>query len=607
MSSISLVTILFGVIMLCFIWVGLYTKIQNERQLDIDDAMHDTANYAHTFAEHTARTIRGLDEVVKALKYQAEKEGLAIDLPGLVQSKRFEGQPFVALAILNEAGDIVTASNISAGPTSARDRDAFRVHQYEDSGELYIEKPMPGRIVGKMAIHLSRRINKVDGSFGGVAVVAVDPYYFAEFYKQIHLGDQSNIALIGLDGILRVRQSGDDIKMGLDFSQAAVMKYVTVSKTGSFLSTGFLDSFTRINSYRVMEDYPLIVVVGVAEEYILKNFNARVTAYYRFCTLMSIVIVAFVWMLLVGIRQRKQAEEALAEQGAFLSSLLTALPIPVYYKDNEGRFLGVNKAFEVLHGVTNQELIGKTGGYILPLELAEKFHEMDQAVLRGQGIQVYENWLPDRAGARRDVVFHKAAITDSRGVIQGVIGAILDVTERKELERDLQIQATTDGLTGMFNRRHFLQRCMEELERMGRYGGSAVMLIFDIDHFKKINDSFGHAAGDTALQHLAVVCRQALRDSDLLGRIGGEEFAALLVECSLDKGLEVAERLRRTIQDAAIALADSTEIRFTVSIGVAECQHGDTIMALVARADGAMYQAKSQGRNRVVAAGREGV
>lgn len=604
-ETINLVTILFGIIMLSFIWGGLFMKVQSERQLDINDAMQDTANYAHTFAEHTARTIRGLDEVVKALKYQAEKEGLALDLPGLVQSKRFEGQPFVALAILNETGDLVASSNIPAGPTSAKDRDAFRVHQLEDSGALYIEKPMPGRIVEKMAIHLSRRINKADGSFGGVAVVAVDPYYFAEFYKQIHLGDQSNIALIGLDGILRVRQSGDDIKMGLDFSQALVMKLVTESKTGSFLSTGFLDSFTRINSYRVMADYPLIVVVGVAEEYILRNFNARVTTYYWVCTLVSIVIVGFVWMLLASIRQRKQAEERLAEQGAFLGNLVTALPIPVYYKDCEGRFLGVNKAFEVLHGVTNQEMIGKTGSYIVPPELDEKFQEKDQAVLRGQGVQIYESWLPDASGTRRNVVFHKAAFTDTHGAIRGVIGAILDVTERKELEKKLLVEATTDGLTGLLNRRHFLQRCAEELERMERYGGSAVMLVFDIDHFKKVNDSFGHAAGDSALQHLAAVCRQTLRDSDLLGRIGGEEFTAFLVECNLDSGLDVAERLRRTVEDMVTLAADGTQIQFTISIGAVKTHRGDTVMALLAEADKAMYQAKQKGRNRVVAAGRK--
>ena len=131
------------------------------------------------------------------------------------------------------------------------------------------------------------------------------------------------------------------------------------------------------------------------------------------------------------------------------------------------------------------------------------------------------------------------------------------------------------------------------------------MLVFDIDHFKKVNDSFGHAAGDSALQHLATVCRQTLRDSDLLGRIGGEEFTAFLVECNLDSGLDVAERLRRTVEDMVTLAADGTQIRFTISIGAVESHLGDTVMALLAEADKAMYQAKQKGRNRVVAAGKE--
>lgn len=605
-NGISVVTILFGMLLLGFIWGGLYYKVQSERQLELDNAVKETGNYARAFAEHTARTIRGLDGVLLFLKYKAEKEGLTVDIPGLVQARQFEGQPFVALAILNENGDIVAASQIPAEHVNNREREVFRVHQHEDSGKVFIERPLPGRITGKTAIHLSRRINKADGSFGGVAVAAVDPYYFAKFYQQVDLGDQSLIALIGLDGILLVRQTGDFIQMGLDLSQEKLMKLAGDSKVGSYISVSPFEGFTRIRSYRVMDDYPLIVLVGVAEEHVLRNFKQRITGYYELCIVMSAIIGVFVWLMLVDLRRRKQTEEALAEKGAFLNSLLDALPLPVFYKDTAGRYLGVNKAFEILHGRTNQEMIGKNVWDIAPPELAQGYHDKDQAVLCGQGGQTYESWIDDAAGVRHDVVFHKAAFVDTQGSIRGLIGAILDITERKRLENELLIQATTDGLTGVLNRRHFLYRGMEELERMHRYGGSVVLLLLDIDRFKTINDRLGHAAGDAALREFAATCRDTLRDNDLLGRIGGEEFAALLVECSLDRGLDIAERLRRIVEDTVVIAPDGMQIRFTVSIGAAECCKEDTIMTLLGQADAAMYQAKVQGRNRVVAAEGEG-
>ena len=605
-SGISIVTILFGMLLLCFIWGGLYYKVQSERQLELDNAVKETGNYARAFAEHTARTIRGLDEVMKFLKYKAEKEGLAVDLPGLVQARQFEGQPFVALAILNENGDLVAASQTPAGHINNRDREVFRVHQREDNGKVFIEKPLPGRITGKTAIHLSRRINKSDGSFGGVVVAAIDPYYFVEFYQQVDLGEQSLIALVRLDGILLLRQTGDFIQMGLDLSQEKLIKLAADIKVGSYISVSPFEGFTRIRSYRVMDDYPLIVLVGVAEEHVLRNFKQRVTGYYELCMVMSAIIGVFVGLILVDVRRRKQTEEALAEKGAFLNNLLDALPLPVFYKDTAGRYLGVNKAFEIWHGRTNQEIVGKKVWDIAPPELAQGYHDKDQAVLCGQGGQTYESWIDDAAGVRHDVVFHKAAFADTQGTIRGLIGAILDITEHKRLENELLKQATTDGLTGVLNRRHFLQRGMEELERIHRYGGSAVLLLLDIDHFKSINDRFGHSAGDAALREFAAVCRQVLRDSDLLGRVGGEEFAALLVECSLDCGLSIAERLRRIVEATVVVVSDGLQIRFTVSIGAAECRREDTIMALLGRADAAMYQAKAQGRNRIVAAEGEG-
>jgi diguanylate cyclase (GGDEF)-like protein len=160
--------------------------------------------------------------------------------------------------------------------------------------------------------------------------------------------------------------------------------------------------------------------------------------------------------------------------------------------------------------------------------------------------------------------------------------------------------ASVDPLTGMFNRRGFAEACARVIEREANGGRPVTALIFDIDHFKSINDRFGHPAGDEILKLFSAVVVNNLRISDLSGRIGGEEFAALL-PCPLEEGVIVAERVREAFEASGIA-CDEGPVDTTVSIGVAGGPAGTELEVLLAAADTALYQAKRSGRNRVEAA-----
>jgi diguanylate cyclase (GGDEF)-like protein len=160
--------------------------------------------------------------------------------------------------------------------------------------------------------------------------------------------------------------------------------------------------------------------------------------------------------------------------------------------------------------------------------------------------------------------------------------------------------ASVDPLTGMFNRRGFAEACTRVIEREASAGRPVTVLIFDIDHFKTINDRFGHPAGDEILKLFAAVVVNNLRISDLSGRIGGEEFAALL-PCPLDEGAVVAERVREAFETSGI-VCDEGPVDTTVSIGVAGGPAGTELEVLLAAADTALYHAKRSGRNRVEAA-----
>jgi len=157
--------------------------------------------------------------------------------------------------------------------------------------------------------------------------------------------------------------------------------------------------------------------------------------------------------------------------------------------------------------------------------------------------------------------------------------------------------ASTDPLTGMFNRRGFAEACARVIEREAKAGRPVTVLIFDIDHFKSINDRFGHPAGDEILKLFATVIVNNLRISDLSGRIGGEEFAALL-PCALEEAVLVVERVREAFENAGIVIEEGP-VDTTVSIGVAGGPAGTELEVLLAAADTALYQAKRGGRNRV--------
>jgi diguanylate cyclase (GGDEF)-like protein len=175
--------------------------------------------------------------------------------------------------------------------------------------------------------------------------------------------------------------------------------------------------------------------------------------------------------------------------------------------------------------------------------------------------------------------------------------SLADLEKTKD---QLNYLATVDPLTNTFNRRHFLELSERRIKRVQTSNGHASFLLFDIDHFKKVNDEYGHIIGDQVLQGMAQICMNNLRTDDILGRFGGEEFVILLPETKLEDARNIAERLRRLIAETPIE-TDIGPIRTTISIGIAikEKTAAISIDQLLSRADRAMYRAKQAGRNRV--------
>lgn len=294
------------------------------------------------------------------------------------------------------------------------------------------------------------------------------------------------------------------------------------------------------------------------------------------------------------------------DQLARLRAIADALPDPVFVLDDAGRYLDVfgGTARELYD--SSRFLIGRTLHDVLPAAQAERFLATIRAALEAGRPLVQEYTLDSEqvAGSAQDgpsgLQWFEARVAPIGDGGQGqVVWTAVNISARKRLEQELKDAAVTDPLTGVGNRRLFVQLLEKELKRQQRQPRPLALLLLDLDHFKRINDSFGHAAGDAVLRKVSRRLSGALRGSDTLCRIGGEEFGILL--CDAGAPMSLAERLCRCLADKPFGLPHGP-LWLTVSGGLSVYRDGDDADAIMGRADRALYEAKAAGRDRVVAA-----
>ena len=297
-------------------------------------------------------------------------------------------------------------------------------------------------------------------------------------------------------------------------------------------------------------------------------------------------------------------EDALREREEQLRFVLEGSELGFWDWNLETQSVKRNERWAIMLGYTYEEIQQTTQqwtDFIYPDD-RERAWASIKDVLEGRSLihKIEYRMLHKEGGYRWILDQAKVMQRDNNGNPIRMCGTHTDITERKNLELELERQAHIDYLTGINNRRHFMTLANNEHKRDKRHQHDLSLLMFDVDHFKAINDQYGHQAGDLVLQKLVIECREHLRTEDIFGRIGGEEFAVLLPETRIEAAIEIAERLRMITANTFQVLENGKSPHVTISVGVTSCSCiDDDIDLLLSQADKALYNAKNSGRDKV--------
>lgn len=513
--------------------------------------------------------------------------------------------------VMDEKGKVIASNRPELIGRDLSYRDYFQaVKQRPDADTLYVSPPFE-TVLGAYAIVISRMIPGSRGEFAGIITATLDPEYFKTLMMSVQYAPDMWVSVAHGDGLLFLMMPERGNVQGMNIAQPGSFftRHRESGKTAEVLTgTVYATREVRMMALRTIHpaslrmDKELVVAVSRDLDAVFRPW--RNYAQVQTGLFWLIAVVSTMGLFFHQRRQRKlelQAAEARALADRF-SLALDRIPTYIYMKDQQRRYVYANRATLELFKCSEEELQGSVDARFFPPETVAQLHDIDTRILE-HGEDTAERVVSrGEDGSKRVYWEIKTPIyaNESKSRIWGLCGISTDITELEELKERLEQQASQDYLTGLSNRRHFMEQGHVELDRAQRYGTPLSLLMLDIDHFKDINDSHGHKAGDIVLQNLGEIMRKTLRTVDVIGRMGGEEFAVLLPETGPQRAAEVAERLREEVARADVVPETGMPLHFTVSIGVAALAGKDVNLdMLLNEADSALYQAKEGGRNRV--------
>jgi len=429
---------LFGLCVIALLWGGLIFEARQERDVALSQARTDTANLVIAFREHVRRTFTAIDQVMLAIKAEFTADPDHYRLPNWLANSPFLSGMAIQVAIIGADGYLRESSlgDPPEGRLDLSDRAHFRYQLDPSAPQPFISRPVVGRGSGKMSIQISRRLERADGTFAGVLVFSLDPYYLSQFFETIDLGDQGVVALVGSDGIVRARRTRANTEIGQDLSAGRLFEHLAKADQGTFTSHARLDGRERIYSYGVVPDYPLIVTVGKEIDEVLAGARAAQKNDLLFGIGVSLVLLLLTGLLIHGTVLGRRREDAIAEQASLLQNILDVSPAAIWVKDASGRFELINEAMRRVLGRPRDKIIGHTSADMLPADAAEKVREWDDAALARSDLTVAGEHSFQRDGKlHRFLTFRRTCDIAGRW---RVVGSAMDVTSLRCAEEALR-------------------------------------------------------------------------------------------------------------------------------------------------------------------------
>jgi diguanylate cyclase (GGDEF)-like protein len=584
----------FGIVIIAMMWAGVAAKHFEDRRTDEREAHRDAHNFALVFEENVLRSIGEIDKALLYLRHSVETRSNSVSFSAIANTTDVLSDIIVQVAILDDKG-IVRASNSGPQPAPAldlSDREHFRFHLNNTADQLFISKPVIGRISGKWSVQFTRRFLSSDQTFGGVVVASLNPDHLTKFYNNINFGSAAAIALIGTDGV--VRSSGGSAvgyALGEDLNNTKLFDQMRARVDATFESNDGADHEAHFVTVRKVRGYPLWVSVSMNKNQIMEGSTNSLKLNALVGTVLTLLVLAALEQLLrADAKARQKADQ---------------LKLTLEYM-NQGIML-----------VTNDQqipIINRQCGELLnlPVEFIENPPRFDQLAecatpagkLTDASVRILAEFVPGELGVCERTMPNGSVIEVRRGSLPdgGFVQTFTDVTKRSHAEADAVRLSSEDPLTGLPNRRVF-RSLLDQISR--RQTSAAVdapqtmefgVLFLDLDRFKGINDTLGHQVGDLLLQEIAQRLKSSLGPTEGLARLGGDEFAVVVPTVASRLALEaLAKSLIAAVQQPFDVGGHLIRSGISIGIAVGPCD-GENCDDLLIAADLALYAVKAEGR-----------
>lgn len=594
-------------VLLVGLWGFVAYDLDRTREQLIAESRGELRNLSLAFAKEVEASVKAID--LSLLDLREHWHGNVQEFSRLVRHRQAYMEKDLAfqVAIIDAQGMLIYSSlDMLSKPVDLSDREHFRIHRERSSDELFISKPILGRVSKRWSVQFTRPLYDRQDQFSGVIVLSISPEYFYRFYRAIDLGSDSVISLVRGSGEVLSRYPQPEEALGKTITDVPYLGQFSPTY-GFFHKVAQIDGVERIYAWRKLEPQPLVVVVGFGMERILMPYWPQQTRALLAASGLTLLLLLVGFLKWTSMGQQQRLTTALAESEERWRYALDGVGDGVWdWQVQSGKVI-FSRAWKAMLGYAEAEIDNNLEEWkhrVHPDDLPGVLADLDDYFLGKTPVYINEHRMRCKDGEWKWILDRGMVIQrDSLERPLRMVGTHIDISARKAMEEMLRNMATTDGLTGLYNRRFFLSRMEEELARLQRgVTLMATVLMVDLDHFKKINDTYGHAAGDAVLRHFSALLNDGLRQTDTAGRLGGEEFALLLAGTDESGGRLFAQRLCEQTA-ASVVMVEGQAIHFTVSIGIARLLPADgSVEKALQRADGALYEAKHNGRNQYAVA-----